>query len=302
MIEFHRLDLARKEEYDRYFKNCGKGCEYGFVNLYLWGRQKAAFVDGYLVLFSQFHRRSVYPFPVGSGPLKPVLDAIIQDARERGIPCCLSSMSKEDCRNLEELYPGAFRFHPDRDSFDYVYDINDLAGLKGRKFQRKRNHLNRFRDAHPDCTAEVLTAENLPAAREMIDRWFADRLREDPHADFHLEQLALSRALANMDKLALEGLVLVEHGQILAVTLGSPLSDTVFDVHFEKARMDVDGAYPAINCEFARYLRSRYPNLRYLDREDDMGMEGLRKAKLSYNPAYMVEKYWARLWENDDEK
>lgn len=302
MIDFQRMDLARKEEYDRCFRHCGKGCEYGFVNLYLWGRQKAAFVNDYLVLFSQFHRRSVYPFPVGTGPLKPVLDAIIQDARERGIPCCLSSMSQEDCRALEELYPGAFRFYPDRDSFDYVYDINDLADLKGRKFQRKRNHLNRFRDAHPDCTAQALTAENLPAAREMIDRWFADRLREDPHSDFHLEQLAISRALANMDKLALEGLLLVEHGQILAVTLGSALCDTVFDIHFEKARMDVDGAYAAINCEFARYLRSRYPNLRYLDREDDMGMEGLRKAKLSYNPAYMVEKYWARLWENDDEK
>lgn len=301
MIEFHRLDLSRKEEYDRYFKNSGRGCEYSSVNQYLWGRQKAAFVHGYLVLFSQFHRRSVYPFPVGTGPLKPVLDAIIQDARERGIPCCLSSMSREDCQSLEELYPGAFRFHSDRDSFDYVYDINDLADLKGRRFQRKRNHLHRFHDAHPYCAAVPLTSDNLPAAREMIEQWFAARLREDPHEDFHLEQLAISRAFENMDKLNLEGLVLTEHGQILAVTLGSPLSDTVFDVHFEKARMDVDGAYTAINREFALYLRSRHPGLRYLNREDDLGMEGLRKAKLSYHPAYMVEKYWARLWENDDE-
>lgn len=99
----------------------------------------------------------------------------------------------------------------------------------------------------------------------------------------------------------MEGLVLVEDGKILAMTMGSPLSETTFDIHFEKALLDVEGAYNAINLEFARYLREKYPNLRWLDREDDMGLEGLRKAKLSYNPAFLLEKYWARLWEDTDE-
>ena len=85
------------------------------------------------------------------------------------------------------------------------------------------------------------------------------------------------------------------------MTMGSALSEDVFDVHFEKAQLDIDGAYTAINCEFARYLRDRYPNLRYLNREDDMGMEGLRQAKLSYHPVMLLEKYWARLWEDADE-
>jgi hypothetical protein len=83
--------------------------------------------------------------------------------------------------------------------------------------------------------------------------------------------------------------------------MASRLSEDTMDIHFEKARDHVDGAYAAINQAFAKYLREKYPEIRYLNREDDIGLEGLRKAKLSYNPAFLVEKYWARLWEEEDE-
>jgi len=75
--------------------------------------------------------------------------------------------------------------------------------------------------------------------------------------------------------------------------MGSRMANDTFDIHFEKAREDVDGAYPTVNCEFARYLRLKYPDVRFLDREDDMGLEGLRRAKLSYNPHHLVGKHWA---------
>lgn len=302
MISFERLDLYQKAKYDSYLMNCGqRGCEYSFVNLFLWGRQKAAFRGDRLLLFSQFDRRSIYPFPVGPGDLKPVLDAIIADAAARGIPCYLTSMTKEDCDRVEALYPGAFRFHPDRDVFDYVYHIDDLADLKGRKFQKKRNHLHRFEEAHSEAQFLPLDASTQVATYCMLRRWYENRLSSDPHADFHLEELALNRAFTFQHQLGMEGLVLVENGEVLAFTMGSRLNETTFDIHFEKAREDVDGAYPAINRAFARYLREKYPQVRYLNREDDMGIDGLRKAKLSYNPAYMQEKYWARLWEEEDE-
>ena len=104
MLEFHRLDLSQKDEYERILFSCPpRGGEYSFGNLFLWGRQKAAFAEGYLALLSQFDRRSVYPFPVGEGDPAPVLDAIIHDAAARGIPCCLSSMTALDCETLESL-------------------------------------------------------------------------------------------------------------------------------------------------------------------------------------------------------
>lgn len=299
MIDFQRFDLSQKEKYNQFLMNCGeRGCEYSFANLNLWGRQRAAFVEGYLVLFSQFERRSVYPFPVGKGDIKPVLDAIIHDARARGIVCRLTGLTAADCMLLEELYPGQFRLHPDRNGCDYIYDIHDLADLKGRKFQKKRNHLNKFRENHPEHRVLPITPELLPRVQEMVQLWYDQHAEND---DYHLERQAMRRAFANMEELGLEGLVLEENGRILAMTMGSRLSQVTFDIHFEKALEEVDGAYPAINQAFAAYLREKYPDLLYLDREDDMGLPGLRKAKLSYNPHHLVTKFWARLWEEDDE-
>lgn len=302
MIDFQKFDLSKREEFNRYLHHCGeRGCAYSFANLNMWGRQHVALLDGYLVIFSQFGQRSIYPYPVGRGDIRPVLDAIIGDAQERGIVCRLSGLTAQDCVQLEELYPGRFQFHPDRDSCDYVYNIDDLATLKGRKFQKKRNHLNKFRENHPDCKIVPLDENNLSAAQEMVDNWYADRLSEDPHADYHLEQRAIRRAFTHMQQLGLEGLMLEDNGEIIAMTMGSRLSEDSFDIHFEKAREDIDGAYAAINQAFAAHLQEKYPDLRYLNREDDMGLPGLRKAKLSYHPDHLVVKFWARMMEAQDE-
>lgn len=296
MIRFEQLTLDQKARYDAIFQQSGKrGCEYNFNNLYLWGRQRIAFHEGNIAFFSQFDRRSVYPFPLSGGDLKPTLDAIIHDAQMRGIPCRLTSLSQDDCALLEQLYPGRFRFHHDRDGFDYVYDIHDLADLTGRKFQRKRNHINRFRQEYPNCTTEPLTDENTEEAVQLLIQWFTDRELADPQGDFHMEKAAVFKALRNRTELGMEGLLLKHNGRLIAMTMGSRLVEDTFDIHFEKALLD---AYPVINQEFARYLRAKYPTLQFLDREDDMGLEGLRKAKLSYNPHHMVEKNWACLLED----
>ena len=113
-----------------------------------------------------------------------------------------------------------------------------------------------------------------------------------------MESVALARLFNHCGDLDMEGLVLMDNDEILAITVGSRLNKDTFDIHFEKAREDVPGAYNAINCHFARYLRMQHPELLYLNREDDMGLEGLRNAKLSYRPHHMVEKYWARVKED----
>lgn len=301
MIDFQKLQPAQRAQFESFFFNCNKGCEYSFANLSIWGRQRAAFLDGYLVLLSQFDRRCVYPFPIGQGDIQPVLEAIIEDARQRNIPCCFTGMNELDRQLLEQLYPGQFRIQPDRNGFDYVYNIDDLADLKGRKFQKKRNHINRFRENFPDWRVEPMTADHLPALREMAAQWYANRQQTDPLGSYTLEQIALDRALSDPESLGMEGLVLLDGDQVLAFTMGSQMRNDTFDVHFEKAREDADGAYPAINQQFAAYIRQKYPQVRFLDREDDMGLEGLRKAKLSYCPDHLIEKYWARLWEDADE-
>ena len=302
MIQFKPLEISQKEEYSALLAMANKqGCEYSFVNLYLWGRQQAAKVGEDLVIFSQYNRKTVYLFPVGPADKRKTLDAIFADAEKRGIPCRLSGLNQDDYALLERLYPGKFSMHFDRDSFDYVYNIHDLAELPGRKYQKKRNHLNRFRGDHPNYRLEPMTAENLPMVRKLTDQWYEARLAENPLGDFQLERAALDRAFRHFDQLEMEGLLLWDGQQLLAMAMGSFLSEDTFDIHFEKALERNDGTYAAINQGFAAWLREKYPRLQYLNREDDMGIEGLRRAKLSYNPDHMVEKSWALLREDSDD-
>lgn len=296
MLNFQRLSIDRAEEYRPYLSQAAhRGCAYSFANLYMWGRQCGTFVDGYLALFSHFSGRSVYPFPAGQGDVKPVLDALIADSHKRGIPFRLSGLTLAEKELLEGYYPGRFRFHCDRDGFDYVYDINDLADLRGRKFQQKRNHLHRFEDAYPGFYVKPLDETTLSACRNMTDNWYYRRAMENPHEDLQMEQNALRRAYRHFRELKMEGLVLYAGNQMAAMTMGSFLTEDTMDVHFEKAVAEIPGAYAAINREFARYIRAKYPNVQFLNREDDTGSAGLRKAKLSYQPHHMVEKYWALL-------
>ena len=302
MIDFHRLNIDDRERYTAILMaEAPRGCEYSFANLCLWGRQQIAYLHGCVAFFSHYNGRSVYPYPIGTGDRKAVIEALMADAEERGIPCRIACMCEHDRQELEAWFPDVFTVCPIRDTADYVYDINDLADLKGRKFQRKRNHMNRFRLNHPDYEIRPITKENLDDVKEMVEDWYDAKAVSNPGGDYMLERIALERAFCKYEELGLEGIVLMENGRIQAMTMGSFLSPDTVDVHFEKAREDVDGAYAAINSEFARYLRQKHPQLQFLDREDDMGLEGLRRAKLSYNPHHMVDKYWAYLGEQIDE-
>lgn len=296
MINFQKLNPREAELYRPYLRHSAhRGCTFDFANLCLWGRQQGAIVHDHLVVFSHFSGHSVYPFPMGQGDVKPALDAIMADAHERGIPFRMAGLSPEDKALVESLYPGRFRFRCNRDSFDYVYDIHDLADLKGRKYQQKRNHLHRFEDACPDFYVKPLNDSTLPVCRNLTDNWYYRRGMENPHEDLQMEQTALRRAYRYFHELGMEGLVLYAGGQVAAMTMASFMSEDIMDVHFEKAVSSIPGAYAAINREFARYIRAKYPSVKYLNREDDTGSAGLRKAKLSYHPHHMVEKYWALL-------
>jgi len=297
-IPFRLLSLEDKPLYDGYLASeSGLGCEYSFANRYLWGKQQIAVIHGQLLIFSEFGSHMMYAYPLGTGDKAPALEAIVADAKARGIVCRITGIPPKEKCVLERLYPEEVRFRYDEGTFDYVYDVNDLADLKGKKFHGKRNHLNRFSEEHPNHKIEPLCRENLALARSLVKDWYSARASENSNS-YRLEIDAIEKAFLYQDQLALEGLLLTENGTALALTIGSRLSHDTFDVQFEKARAEVNGAYTAINCAFARYIREKYPEVRFLDREEDMGIEGLRKAKRSYRPHHMVEKYQAYLLEH----
>ena len=293
MIHFERLTIERKPEIDALLHRAAhRGCAFSFASLYLWGRQCVARVGDSLLLFSHFQGKTMYPYPVCPGSARDAIEVLIADSQERGIPLRLSGLNTQDVEDLERWYPGQFRFHCGRDGHEYVYAIDDLADLKGKKYQPKRNHINRFLSEYPDAVIRPLDESTLPDARNLADRWYQRRTAEE---DACMEMVALNRAFANWQALGLEGLVLYVGDQVVAMAIGSFLGEDTVDVHFEKADLDYNGAYAVINRAFARHIREKYPQVKFLNREEDMGLEGLRKAKLSYYPHHMVEKCWAHL-------
>lgn len=304
MIEFNPITIETKEIYSLYLPDANeRGCETTFANLVMWGFQQYAIVHNQLVLFSLYNGHHFYSYPIGEGDKKAAMDAIMADAKERGVSCCIVGLYGDATDVLNNLYPEQFTVKEDRDSFDYVYDINDLADLQGRKYHKKRTHYNHFHKAFPQYRVEPLSNSNVANVKPMIEKWYADRLNDNPDNDYRSEIKALEKALMYYEELNLEGLMLLDNDtdfdneHILAVTFASRLSDDTFDVHFEKARWDVDGAYTVINNEFAKYIRDKYPDIRFLNREEDMGLEGLRRSKERYYPHHMVEKSKAYLKE-----
>lgn len=268
-----------------------------FANLYLWSRafqQKIARLDDRLLIQFEGSRGLGYAYPSGRGPLAPALDALREQARSQGRGLVLAGITPPQRERLEEQFPGRFTFEEDRDGWDYVYDIHRLADLKGKKLHAKRNHIHRFDDRFPDWSFEPITRDNVKDCLALEESWAAARHGDEPGADIlHEETVAVIEALYQMEALGMEGGLIRAEGRPVAFSLGSFTTPECFDVHFEKACSEIQGSYAAINREMARMIRTRYPAVRWLNREDDLGLEGLRKAKQSYYPDLLVEKFVA---------
>lgn len=300
MIEFHKPQLTDKPWVDELLRRADhRGCEYNFTNLFVWSDaydQRIARVGDFLVTRLCGSLGCSYIYPAGAGDIAPVLAALEQDAAERGAPLHLVCLTQPQIRELDSLFPGRFTFEADRDGFDYLYDIDRLADLGGKKLHAKRNHINRFIENNPSWVYEDITPESLPECLEMDKEWYRRSMVREGLAeerDLGDEGRALRLAMEHYHDLGLEGGLIRVYGEVVAFTMGDLLSSDTYDVHFEKAYGELQGAYAMINREFARRVRQRHPQVRYLNREDDMGVEGLRKAKESYYPDLMVEKYSA---------
>jgi len=293
---FRPIGIEDKEVYEKAFaKHSGKGCEFSFANLILWGERLIAFCDDHIVWRSLFDGRWYYTLLLGESDKSRVIEEVIKDAQDLGIELVFIGVYENEKSVLKQLYPGRFDYTFSRGSFDYVYSIDDLADLSGKKYHRKRNHISQFQKACPEYRVCEITPDLLPQVEQMAEIWYEKRREDTPDVDFEAEKTALHRAVSNYTALDMDGLVLMCGDRIIAFTMASPMSADTLDVHFEKAVSDINGGYATINFEFARYLRLKYPHIRFLDREEDMGIEGLRKAKESYYPHHLIEKYRAQM-------
>ncbi|MDD7290065.1 MAG: phosphatidylglycerol lysyltransferase domain-containing protein [Clostridiales bacterium] len=274
-------------------------CNYSFPVLFCWQgayQFQLARLNHRLLVRLESSLGRAYLWPVGEGDPAPALAALTQDAHSQGHPLRLISLTLYHKNWLEDRFPGRFSFAEARDGFDYLYAVDRLADLPGKKLHGKRNHIHRLDDACPGWSWAPLTRDDVPRCLAMDREWHRQAAeRETPGSLSSLEDehQALVLALTHREALGLEGVTLSWQGELLGFSLGAPLTDAVFDVHFERARSEIQGAYPAVNRSFAQYVRQTHPQIQYLNREDDMGVPGLRRSKLSYYPDHLLVNFCA---------
>lgn len=293
MIPFATIELEDRSWIDPLLAIEQIPCEeYSFTLNFIWRipfHIKAARMGDYLLLMNGLLDNQTYLFPTGRGDLKPVIEALREDAAVRGVPLTFFTLLGTQKDKLEALYPGEFEFTPMRHNADYIYNTQDLATLRGKKYHGKRNHINRFIKENPDWVYEPIDESNIEECRAMTNLWC---LQVDCQDDESLkkEACAIKQALEHFEALNFLGGILRVNGEIVAYTIGDRLTDDIFMVHIEKAFSDLRGAYPMINQQF---VLANCMDYKYVDRQEDMGVEGLRKAKLSYHPAIISDKYKA---------
>jgi hypothetical protein len=189
---------------------------------------------------------------------------------------------------LDTIYPSKFEYIRTPDEQDYIYLTKDLVMLAGKKYHSKRNHIARFYRTYDDTRFETLDSSNASDALEVVKLWYKENnLNFATYSEYEV----IKEAIEMREEFDMQGAVLYVDQKPVAMTLGSEISDKVFDIYFEKALREYDGVYAVINNEFAKTL-TKYE---YINREEDMGIEGLRKAKMSYNPYIILDRYNAVL-------
>ncbi len=297
MLNFKKIELEDKNWIIPILKESViSGCHENFGNLFAWrdiNNTNVAEVNGFLVAKQIIpNYKDVYLYPMGKGDVKPVIEKIMKSVDKESL--VLAGLSPENVNELDELFPGIFIFEEVRNDFDYVYLLEKMVSLQGKKLHKKRNHLNTFKRIFSEWSFETITEENMQECIEMNKKWCIEAECENDEG-LSDENCATKNFFKYYYALELEGGLIRVDNEVVAYTMGEVLSSDTYVIHIEKAFKDVEGAYPMINQQFATWVKDKYPHLIYLNREEDMGLAGLRKAKLSYYPDKMAVKYKAVL-------
>lgn len=294
MFDFRKIQLSDKEAVnEKLAVSDFRGCEYSFANNMAWQRLNdtlVCFYKDFYICCSFEDGQPYITFPAGvksddSGKEKYIqlFSELKKCMEQQGRPLIVSSVNTENLEWIKEYYGDKITWEYNRDGSDYIYNSSDLINLSGKKYHGKRNHIKRFMENA--WKFEPITSDNLDDCILFSTQFYNNN--ENDYSAI-IEQYAIDLFFMNMDYLNLKGGVLKADNRIVGITIGEQLNSDTFVVHIEKALADVQGAYPMICNQFAK---ANAAELKYINREEDLGLEGLRKSKLSYKPAFMVDKY-----------
>lgn len=286
MLNFRTIEIDDEALITKYYSKNYYLCEYCFVDMYIWRMAYDTQIceyNNFLYTMMTDESGTYFFAPFGTGDFKAAMEELFTYACENNIPLKLISVPPEIKDKIEEAYPDKFEFVLNESNMDYVYLSENLAYLKGKKLHKKKNHVNKFlKEYEGRWSYEDVNEDN-------IREFFSYQVNWCNNNDEFLHELcAASSALKNFKRLKLMGGIIRVDGKIVAITLGSKAYDDTVIVHFEKADININGSYQIINQQFAEH---NCLDVKYVDREEDLGIEGLRKAKESYYPEFKSENY-----------
>ena len=294
MIRFEPITLGTKTIFDRYASRQVRNCDAAFANIFCWqqtyhssyAEAEGCFIVKYRVEGSKETAYMLLSPQFTARQLEALLPELGKDAAAGGEQLRITGLPSDAAEIIRSSFHKKFACAESRDTADYIYAADDLRNLAGRRYQPKRNHLNRFNDLY-NWSYEPLTAAHKDECMQLENVW------QSHHSDdttIAAERSAIERAFDNFEALGLAGGLLRIDGRPVAFTYGSPVNDQTFDIHVEKADTSFEGIFQAINRMFAQHIPEQYE---YINREEDMGLDGLRRSKLSYHPAALEYKYTA---------
>jgi len=298
IIDFKNLEKTDKPLFDKFYRaGYYENAEYNFTNLYMWRNMsnlRWATEDDVLYVVTSSDSMLAAWQPIGAQEkMQSAIEKILiwAQANKGDKNFSFLIVEKNFVEELEKYPKVKFKIEADRDSFDYVYSASDLINLSGRKFHGKKNHLNSFRKDFPTAEYMPITSEIIPKCRDELNRWYELHKKENPDDPFLCyEQAAIHEIFDNFEEFDLRGGAILLGGKVVAFTFGEQLNRDTAVIHVEKADPEVRGAFTAINHDF---VAAEWSDMTYINREEDMGLEGLRQAKESYHPVKMIEKYSA---------
>jgi hypothetical protein len=295
MLNFKPVTIDNRESVQFFFdKSNFRNCDFSFSNIFSW---KHLYNTTYTIeddfLYFRFQATGNLPgylFPLGEGNVRKAIEQIRQDTQKRGCPLYLYAITQEMFNLIETAMPGQFIYKKERNWYEYIYSSADLISLIGKKYQSKRNHINKFKRTYQWEYLQI-TREIIPDCLRLYERWCAENGGCNEEQSLIEERIATQNAFKNYEQLGLIGGALRINGEILAYSYGQPLNKDTFGVHAEKCLPCIDGGFTMINQQFAAHNCANYL---YINREEDLGLASLRQAKMSYHPVRFLEKGYVK--------
>ena len=288
-IEFREITKDDKKIFDKYLSlTYHDNSAFNFTNFYMWRKYyQARWAVEDDVLFVRYGDNFLQPF-CAENKIESAVRKIVDEYKKNPIEFLFINAEKNFVNQLEQIEGLDFEFLPLRDRFDYVYSAQDLINLSGRKYHQKKNHINAFKSLYP--TAQYVSDFNDEIKKLCVDClnvWYTEHdLNEYPALPF--ERGAILELLDDFDFFGIKGGAILLAGKVVAFSLGEQLNEDTAVIHIEKADFDVKGAYAFINQQF---VAREWKDLKFINREEDLGIAGIRSAKESYRPVKMIEKF-----------